>query len=60
MSRSHENSMMQLISGNATLTNQRLGNLSKEIPDLKENLEFTQEETEGKFITLNEKYPQWK
>ena len=53
--RSHENSIMQLISGNTTLTNQRLDNLSKEIADLKESLEFTQEETEGKFSTLNEK-----
>ena len=55
MFRSHENSIMQLISGNATLPNQRLDNLSKEIADLKESLEFTQEETEGKFSTLNEK-----
>ena len=55
MFRSHENSMMQLISGNTTLTDQRLDNLSKEIADLKESLEFTQEETEGKFSTLNEK-----
>ena len=46
---------MQLISGNTTLTNQRLDNLSKEIADLKESLEFTQEETEGKFSTLNKK-----
>ena len=35
---------MQLISGNETPTNQRLNNLSKEIADLKESLEFTQEE----------------
>ena len=55
MFRSHENSIMQLISGNTTLTNQRLDNLSKEIADLKENLEFTQEETEGKFSKPNEK-----
>ena len=55
MFRSHENSIMQLISGNTTLTNQRLDNLSKEIADLKESLEFTQEETEGKFSKLNEK-----
>ena len=40
---------------NTTLTNQRLDNLSKEIADLKESLEFTQEETEGKFSKLNEK-----
>ena len=53
--RSHENSIMQLISRNSTLTNQRLDNLSKEIADLKESLEFTQEETEEKFSKLNEK-----
>ena len=55
MFRSHENCIMQLISGNTTPTNQRLDNLSKEIADLKESLEFTQGETEGKFNTLNEK-----
>ena len=46
---------MQLISGKRTLTNQRLDNLRKEIADLKESLEFTQEETEGKFNKSNEK-----
>ena len=46
---------MQLISGNTTLTNQRLDNLSKEIADLKESLEFTEKETEGKSNKLNEK-----
>ena len=55
MFRSHENSILQLISGNTTVTNQRLDNLSKEIADLKESLEFTQEETDGKFSTLKEK-----
>ena len=55
MFRSHENSIMQLISGKTTLKNQRLGNLSKEIADLKEILESTQEETEEKFSKLNEK-----
>ena len=53
--RSHENSIMQLISGNTTLTNQRLDNLSEEIADLKESLGFTQEETKEKFSKLNEK-----
>ena len=52
---SHENSIMELISGNKTLTNQRLENLTKEITDLKESLEFTLEETESKFNKLNEK-----
>ena len=55
MFRSYENSIMQLISGNTTLKNQRLDNLSKEIAGLKESLKFTQEEIEGKFNELNEK-----
>ena len=42
MFRSHENSIMQLISGNTTLTNQRLEILSKEIADPKASLEFTE------------------
>ena len=46
---------MQLLSGNTTLTNQRLDNLSKEITDLKESLEFTQEKTQEKFSKSNEK-----
>ena len=46
MFRSHENSIMQLISGNTTLTNQRLDNLSKEIAGRIESLEFAQEETQ--------------
>ena len=46
---------MQLISGNTTQTNRRLDNLTKEIANLKEILEFTQEETEEKFSKLNEK-----
>ena len=53
--RCHENSITQLISGNTTLTNQRLDNFSKEIADLKESLEFTQKGTKGKFNKLNEK-----
>ena len=55
MFRSHENSIMQLISGNTTLTNQRLDDLSKETADLKESMEFTQEETKRKFSKFNEK-----
>ena len=54
MFRSHENSIMQLISGNTTITNQRLDNFSKEIAGLKENLEFTQKEAEEKFNKINE------
>ena len=41
MFRSHENRIMQLISGNVTLTNQRLDNLSKDIADLKDIWNFT-------------------
>ena len=48
MFRSHENSIMQLFSGNTARANQRLDNLSKEIADLKESLEFTQEENRRK------------
>ena len=32
---------MQLMSGNTTLTNQKLDNLNKEIARLKDSLEFT-------------------
>ena len=55
MFRSHENSIMHLTSGNTTQTNLRLDNLSKETADLRESLEFTQEETEENFSKLNEK-----
>ena len=37
-----ENSILALISGNNSLTNQRLDNLSEDIIDLKESLEFSQ------------------
>ena len=37
------------------LVNQGINHLSKDIADLKESLEFTQGETEGKFNKLNEK-----
>ena len=46
---------MQLVSWRTTLVNQGLNHLSKDIADLKESLEFTQGETEGKFNKLNEK-----
>ena len=55
MFRSHENSIMQLTSGNTTPTNQILDNLSEAIADLEESLEFNQGETDGKFSKLNEK-----
>ena len=54
MFRSPKSSIMQLISGNTALTNQRLDNLSKEIAGLKESLDFTQEETEEKINKMNE------
>lgn len=54
MVRSHENSIMQMISGNKTQTNMRLHNLSKEITGLKESLEFTQKDTEEKFNQIIE------
>ena len=52
--RIHENSIMQLISGNTALTNQGLDNLIKEIAGLKQSLEFFQEETKEKFNKTNE------
>ena len=39
-----EQSILALISGNNSLTNQRLDNLSKHINELKESLEFSQNE----------------
>ena len=53
--RSNESSIMQLISGNTAQTSQTLDNLSREIEDLQEFLELTEEQTKGKFNTLNEK-----
>ena len=50
----HEYSIMQLILGNTTLTNQRLDNLSKEIARLEQSLGFTQEGTKEKFNKANE------
>ena len=54
MVRSHENSIMQMISGSKTQTNMRLHNLSKETTGLKESLEFTQKDTEEKFNQIIE------
>ena len=53
--RSNESSIMQLISGNTAQTSETLDNLSREIEDLQEFLELTEEQTKGKFNTLNEK-----
>ena len=58
MFRNHEKSIIQLILGNTALTNQRLDNLSKDIVELKESLEFTQEETKQIFNKINQ--TQWK
>ena len=44
MFQKQEQSILALISGNNLLTNQRTDNLSKDINDLKESLEFSQNE----------------
>ena len=50
-----EQSIPALISGNNSLTNQRLYNLSKDINDLKESLEFSQNEYDDKFMNKDNK-----
>lgn len=55
MLRNHEKNIMQLISGNTTLANQRFSNPSKEIADLKEFLEFTEGENKQKFNKLKKR-----
>ena len=50
-----EQSILALISGNNSLTNQRLDNLSKDINDLKESLEFSQNECDDKFKNMGDK-----
>ena len=55
MLREHEASVVQLISGNNSLTNQRLDSLSKDINELKESLEFSQNEYDDKFKNISEK-----
>ena len=50
-----EQSILALISGNNSLTNQRLDNLSKDINDLKESLEFSQNEYDDKFKNMGNK-----
>ena len=55
MLREHEASVVQLIYGNNSLTNQRLDSLSKDINDLKESLEFSQNEYDDKFKNISEK-----
>ena len=50
-----EQSILVLISGNNSLTNQRLDNLSKDINDLKESLEFSQNKSDDKFRNMVDK-----
>ena len=50
-----EQSILALKSGNNSLTNQRLDNLSKDINDLKESLEFSQNEYDDKFKNMGNK-----
>ena len=50
-----EQSILALISGNNSLMNQRLDNLSKDINDLKESLEFSQNEYDDKFKNMGDK-----
>ena len=46
---------MQSISGNTALRDKRLVNLSKDIADLTESLQFIKHEAEQKFSKINEK-----
>ena len=55
MLREHEASVVQLIYGNNSLTNQHLDSLSKDINDLKESLEFSQNEYDDKFKNISKK-----
>ena len=50
-----EQSILVLISGNNSLTNQRLDNLSKDVNDLKESLEFSQNKSDDKFRNMGDK-----
>ena len=50
-----EQSILELISGNKSLTNQRLDSLSKDLNDLKEGLEFSQNEYDDKFKNMGTK-----
>ena len=50
-----EQSILALISGNSSLTNQRLGRLSKGINDLKESFEFSKYEYDEKFKNMGDK-----
>ena len=50
-----EQFILALIYGNNSLTNQCLDNLNKDINDLKENLEFSQNEYDDKFKNMGDK-----
>ena len=50
-----EQSILAFISGNNSLTNQRLDILSIDINDLKESLEFSQNEYDEKFNNMGDK-----
>ena len=50
-----EQSILALISGNNSQTNQRLDNLSKDINNLKESLEFSQNRYDEKFKNIGDK-----
>ena len=50
-----EQSILALISGNNSLTHHRLDNLSKNINDLKESLEFSENEYDDKFKNMGDK-----
>ena len=50
-----EQSIVALISGNNSLANQRLDGLSKDKNDLKESLEFSQNEYDDKFKNMGDK-----
>ena len=50
-----EQSILALISGNNSLTNQRLDNLSKDINYIYESLEFLQNDYDDKFKNMGDK-----
>ena len=55
MFHNQELSILALISGNNSLTNQCLDNLSKDINDPKESLEFSHNEYDDKFKNMGDK-----
>ena len=55
-----EHSILALISRNDSLTNQLLDSLSKDITDLKESLEFSQNEYDDKLKNMGDKVQNYK